>query len=239
MTERRPHREFRELLGAHLIGDLSPQESVALQAHLDGCPACRAELGDLAPVVEDLRLVDVDRLPGPPSPPRDLGERVVAAVRAESELRDRRDARERHRRRLRSIAAPLASAAVAAVLAGTIAYRLAAPPAEPAPTVAIEELEPTVLVSSVRATGPALVVPHTWGVEVSFEGAGFDTGETYRTQFRTEDGRVLPAGEFLGVGSGELTCDMQAAVLRADAVAFEVLDDQGRAVLELALPAQA
>jgi len=234
----RSHREFRELLGARLVGDLSPEEAVALQAHLDGCPACRAELEDLEPVLEDLQLVDVDRLPGPPPPPRDLGDRVLAAVRAEAELRDLDLARERRRRRLRGIAIPLAAAAVAAVLAGTIAYRVALPQETP-PTVAVEELQPTALVDSVRATGPAVVVPHTWGIEVSFEGAGFDAGEVYRTQFRTDDGRVLPGGEFLGVGAGELVCDMQAAVLREHALVFEVLDDQGRAVLELDLPERA
>lgn len=239
MTGDREHRELRELLGAHLIGDLSLQETVALQAHLDGCPSCRAELDELGPVVRDLRLVDVDRLPGPPAPPRELGERVLAAVRAESTFRDRSRAREERRRRLRAVAVPLGSAAVAAVLAGTIAYRVALPEPEPAPSVAIEELQPNALVSSVRATGPAVVVPHTWGVEVSFEGAGFTTGATYRTQFRTDDGRVLPAGEFLGVGAGELTCDMQAAVLREDVVTFEVLDEAGTAVMELDLPSQA
>jgi hypothetical protein len=122
------------------------------------------------------------------------------------------------------------------VLSGTIAYQVARPATEPAPGVAIEELRPSPLVETVRATGPAVVIPHTWGIEVSFEGAGFEAGQTYRTQFRTDDGRVLPAGEFLGVGAGELTCDMQAAVLREHALAFEVLDDQGRAVLELDLP---
>lgn len=223
------------MLGAHVLGGLTPEETVRLEAHLDGCPACRAELVDLEPLAGDLRLVDPARLPGPPPPPRDLGSRVLAAVRQESVLRDARERRASRGRRLRAVAVPVASAAVAAVLAGTIAYRVADPGQAPAPTVAVEQLTVTVLDGAVSAAGPATVVPHTWGVEVTFAASGFEAGRTYRALVRTADGQVAPAGEFLGVGAKELTCDMQAAVLRPDAAQFEVVDDTGAPVLTLPL----
>lgn len=235
MTGEGSHRELREMLGAHVLGGLTPEETVRLQAHLDGCAACRAELVDLQPLAADLRLVDPARLPGPPPPPRDLGSRVLTAVRQESVLRDARERRAARRAGARRVLVPVASAAVAAVLAGTIAYRVASPEEVPAPTVAVEQLTLTVVGGGVTAAGPAVVVPHTWGVEVSFAASGFAAGRTYTALVRTADGQVRPAGEFLGVGAKELECDMQAAVLRPDARQFEVVDDTGAPVLTLPL----
>jgi len=235
VTGESSHRELREMLGAHVLGGLTPEESVRLGAHLDGCPACRAELVDLRPLADDLRLVDPARLPGPPAPPRDLGSRVLTAVREESVLRDARERRAQRGRRVRAVLVPVAAAAVAAVVAGTVAVRVTAPEEAPAPVVAVEQLALTVLDGDVQAAGPAVVVPHTWGVEVTFAASGFEDGRTYRALVRTADGRVQPAGEFLGVGAKELECDMQAAVLRPDARQFEVVDDTGEPVLTLAL----
>ncbi|WP_432496905.1 anti-sigma factor family protein [Kineococcus gypseus] len=245
MSDAGAHRELREMLGLHALGLLPPQDRVRLEAHLDGCAACRAELAELAPLAGDLRLVDPARLPGPPAPPRELGERVLDAVRGESVLREARERREARRSRRRAVLVPLASAAAAAVLAGGATYALARPDAPPVaapapapapPGVVIERLPLTVVAGQLTPAGPAVVVPHTWGVEVTFEAAGFEQGRTYRALVRTVDGTRSPAGEFLGVGARELTCDMQAAVLRADAAAFEVVDDAGRTVLELPLP---
>ena len=211
-----------------------------LRAHLDGCPECRAELAELAPLAQDLRLVDPDRLPGPPAPPRALGEQVLAAVREESVLRTRRERRQARRGRLRAVLAPVAAAVVAASVATGATWQLTRPDAPPQPAVAVERLPLTVadagLGAGVRAEGPAVVVPHTWGVEVTFAATGFADGRPYRALVRTADGAARPAGEFLGVGARELTCDMQAAVLRADATAFEVVDETGATVLVLPLP---
>nr|WP_281373019.1 anti-sigma factor [Kineococcus aurantiacus] len=225
---------MRELLGLHALGLTPPADAARVQAHLDGCADCRAELAELEPLRADLRLVDPDRLPGPSAPPRELGERVLAAVREESVLRDRRERRRARTRRLRSVLVPAAAAVVAAGVATGVTWQVAG--RDPAPVVAVEELPLTVVAAGVRAEAPAVVVPHTWGVEVTFEASGFAAGRTYRAVVRTADGATRPAGEFLGVGAEELTCDMQAAVLRADATGFEVLDEAGATVLTLPLP---
>ena len=244
MTDDATHRELREHLGVHVLGLLPESESVRVRAHLDGCAACRAEVADLQPLAADLRLVDPERLPGPAAPPRALGPRVLAAVQRESVLRDARERREGRRRRARSVLVPLAAAVVAAVAAGAVVHRFEAGQRSPdtvvaaptAPAVRVERLPLTVLDAAVRAADPAVVVPHTWGVEVTFTAAGFQAGRTYRALVRTADGRAQAAGEFLGVGGGELECDMQAAVLRSDARRFEVVDDSGGTVLVLDLP---
>ncbi|ABS01895.1 anti-sigma factor family protein [Kineococcus radiotolerans] len=234
------HRELREQLGFLALGLLPEAEEPRVRAHLDGCPACRAELAELTPLAADLRLVDPARLPGPAAPPRALGEQVLAAVREESVLRTHRERRQVRRSRSRAVLVPVAAAVLAAGVATGTTWQLTRPDAAPAPAVAVERLPLTVVDAGVdagvRAQGPAVVVPHTWGVEVTFAAAGFADGRTYRARVRTADGASRPAGEFLGVGARELTCDMQAAVLRADATAFEVVDEAGATVLVLPLP---
>nr|WP_276610925.1 zf-HC2 domain-containing protein [Kineococcus siccus] len=227
---------MREMLGPLVLGALPAPEEVALRAHLDGCAACRADLEELAPLAGDLLLVDPDRTPGPVAPPRELGVRIAAAVGAESVLRERRDRRETRRGRLRTVLVPVAAAAAAAVVTAIAVLPADPPPA--APSVAFEQL-PLRPVDPAVSADTATVVPHTWGVEVRLVASGFDAGATYRGVVRTRDGRLLPAGEFLGTGAKAVTCNMQAAVLRTDAVDFTVVDAEGRTVLDLALPPKA
>ena len=46
-----------------------------------------------------------------------------------------------------------------------------------------------------------------------------------------DEGREVSAGEFVGVGAAELRCNLNSSVLRADAVAFEVVDADGDLVV--------
>jgi anti-sigma factor RsiW len=45
-------------LGAYVLGALDREERDGLEAHLNGCATCRAELDRLAPLPELLSLVD-------------------------------------------------------------------------------------------------------------------------------------------------------------------------------------
>jgi predicted anti-sigma-YlaC factor YlaD len=77
-------------LGAHLLGALEPAESRRVEAHLDGCADCRAELAELAALPGLLALVDPADLSAPPvTPSPDLFARVSAAVRRPSRVRRR------------------------------------------------------------------------------------------------------------------------------------------------------
>lgn len=70
----RPHDPFDELISASLTGELTDVERATLDAHLDGCAACRATLASYAEgrrIVAGLRHV---------APPRDLGARVRTGV---------------------------------------------------------------------------------------------------------------------------------------------------------------
>lgn len=68
------HERFEELISASLSGDLSDAERAQLDAHLDGCAACRETLASFAEqrrIMSGLRHI---------APPRDLGARVRTGV---------------------------------------------------------------------------------------------------------------------------------------------------------------
>jgi hypothetical protein len=236
------HRQLRELLGAFVLDGLPDDARSTMRAHLDGCATCRAELAEIAPLADDLRTVDPDALSDLPAPPAELGDRIRARIAQERELaqaRDRRDARRAQAQRgaRRLVAAAAAVALVAAALgAGTLLGRSTAPTvtAVPAPSpsavIPIELVAVRSMVEDVQ-TGEAAVIAHTWGVEARFEGSGFEQGRIYRAAFRSTDGRLLPAGEFLGTGEKALKCNMQSALLRSDTTGFVVTDDAGTTVL--------
>ena len=250
MSTPQEHRRLRELLGAYALGALPGQEAAGVRAHLDGCTACRAELAEIAPLAEALRGVDPDALSELPAPPADLGQRIrqrVAEEGAPVRARTRHDqqtgqARRRTRRLVSAAAAVAVLAAVAGV--GTVVGRatapvvVAAPAPAPSPSAAAIPLEqvPVVTAAGVQVNA-ASVIAHTWGLEARFDGTGFAAGEVYRAAFRSADGALLPAGEFLGTGARTLRCSMQSALLRSAAAGFVVMDQDGQTVLSAELPA--
>ena len=64
-------RDFRGALAASALGKIDAAEAIALRAHLDGCPDCRAELRDLAGGRAVLPLADLARVSDAPEPPSD------------------------------------------------------------------------------------------------------------------------------------------------------------------------
>jgi len=121
-------------------------------------------------------------------------------------------------------------AAAAVVVAGAVGFALGTTrdgvPLEP---VAVQALDPDLVAQ-------ANLVPHTWGMEIKLDGAGFDPGAVYRVTVRDEQGREVDAGEFLGTGPNELHCNLNSSVLRDAAAGFTVLDDEGAVVLAAQLP---
>ena len=61
-------RDWRESLGAYALGHLSPEERAVLEAHLDGCPDCRAEADSLAFVARLLPHADPQHFGPAPAP---------------------------------------------------------------------------------------------------------------------------------------------------------------------------
>ncbi|OSY35314.1 MULTISPECIES: anti-sigma factor family protein [Pseudonocardia] len=208
------HRALREALGDYAIGRLPRDETSALQAHLDGCADCRAELAEISSVLPALRRVDPARLDHTPFPPPDLGERIVSAARAEG-------ARPRQRPRWLPVAS---AAAVAILIGGAVGYAAGDYDGIPREPVAVQAMDP-----AVQAT--AVAIPHTWGVEIVLDADGFRAGSTYRVVVEADDGREVGAGEFIGTGENPMICNLNSSVLRSDASGFKVLDAAGATVL--------
>src|SRR5829696_5959058 len=109
-------REWRESLGAYALGHLAEEERARLEAHLEGCPSCRAELEQLTAVVRPMSLADPARFGSAPQLPATLGARVATSIA--------RERLGRRRRRLRigvalgGVAAAVAAALVLMVLPG-------------------------------------------------------------------------------------------------------------------------
>ncbi|TMK75565.1 MAG: hypothetical protein E6G49_01135, partial [Actinobacteria bacterium] len=112
-------RVWRERIGALVLGQLGPEERAATEAHLEGCPDCRAEADALAPMASVLRRADPERLAPTPLPPPELANRITRRIAAE-----RRKAR---RRRVR-VGFGLATAAAAATAAVLLALSLTGSP---------------------------------------------------------------------------------------------------------------
>lgn len=228
------HRRLRELLGSHALGQLDEDLVPALVAHVGGCPECQAELWELRTVGLELSRVDVSAFGAPQEPPAQLRSSVLAAVRAERVLVLRR------RRRSQIVRLSAVAASVAVLLAGVVATdrTLRDPVALPQPTpTATVPMEVVSLVS--RQAGVtvsrSVVIPHSWGIELQMAATGLTDGVLYRGLVVAMDGRLLPAGEFLGVAGKTVKCNLQAAVLRGQAREFEIVDATGKVVLDAQL----
>src|SRR5919198_2968188 len=180
-------RDWRERIGALVLGQLDPDERAATEAHLDGCWKCRAEAEALAPVGTLLGRADPERLTATPAPPAHLGDRIARKIAAE-----RRTAR---RRRVRL---GLGAAAAAAAAAGVIAVILAGSSGTSTPTerVAFRAVPKGVSLE-------AALQPRPWGTDVSVHVRGFRPGTLCKVWLRRPDGTRIPAGSFRYVYDGE------------------------------------
>src|SRR5262245_3597799 len=124
-------RIWRERIGALVLGQLDTDERIATEAHLDGCPDCRAEAEALAPVAAMLSRADAERLTPAPAPPAHLGDRIARRIAAE---------RRAARRRRAWLGLGLGATAAAATAAVLIAVLASGPSSTPAQTVAFNSL---------------------------------------------------------------------------------------------------
>jgi hypothetical protein len=175
-------REWRPLLGAYVLGDLVPAERAGLEAHLEGCPRCRAEAESLGAVAQLLPLADPARFGRPaPQPPPELGQRVAAAIGGEQ-----RAGRRRQRRRF-GLALSGAAAAVAVALA--LFLRPGGGGDFPEQHVKFSSLPAGIKIY-------ATLEPHTYGTEIRMYVKGVRSGTLCRVYLRGPNGEKMPAGTF-------------------------------------------
>lgn len=215
------HRALRELLGAHVLGQLGPAEHRRVQRHLAGCADCRAERAALEPVVTALQQLD-PTLAAADGPPAALEGTVLEAVGT------RRRAAARRSRRRRAAGAALVAAGVAAAFgAGTW---FGGPRGEP-PVIAVD-----LRLDAPGLTGDAGLVRHTWGTELKLAATGLAAGQSYAVTFVRDDGSRVSAGSFLGTGADPVRCSVNAALPVDEARQLLVTDARGALVMDADLP---
>jgi putative zinc finger protein len=176
-------REWRESLGAYALGHLSTDERAGLEAHLEGCAECRAEVESLQEVATLLPHADPARFGPSPLPPKDLGERILATL--DGERREQR----RHQRRLRfgfafgGVATALAVAILALVVFS------GGGSSEPEQHVKFTSLPQGIEIG-------ATLEPHAYGTEIHMYVSGVRSGTLCRVFLRADDGSRYSAGSF-------------------------------------------
>lgn len=215
------HRALRELLGAFVLGRLSSAEIIAVQAHLDGCPDCRAELAEIAPLAAALRDVDPDRVISAAEPPAELGDRILGSVREGNRARRRRTLLQRAGSGL----------VAAAVLVGVFFIGLSRAPVPSTPPV----VPLTVVVNVAGVSADAGLVKHTWGTELKLQASGLTAGGAYTVTFLRADGTSVSGGTFLGTGENPLNCSLNAALPLDETTEVLVNDAAGAVVLDAAI----
>jgi hypothetical protein len=176
-------REWRESLGAYVLGQLAAPERAGLEAHLEGCPNCRAEVQSLGGVAALLPRADPERFGPAPQPPSDLGQRILASFDADLQMTKRR-----RRRRRFSLAF---GGGLAATAAAVLALVILPSGGGGAPQ---QHIEFASLPAGVKID--ATLEPHGYGTEISMYVSGVRSGTLCRVFLTAPDGTRYPAGSF-------------------------------------------
>ena len=174
-------REWRESLGAYALGQLGGEERLQLEAHLEGCPRCRAELEQLTSLSQPMAVADPARFANPaPALPPSLAVKVASAI-----------GRERLRRRRRRTGFGLAFAGAGAAVAAVLAIFAfgGSSPTVPERHVTFNALPKGIQVS-------AKLLPNAFGTEIHMYVKGVSSGTLCRVYLRSRDGTRLSAGSF-------------------------------------------
>jgi anti-sigma factor RsiW len=174
-------REWRDSLGAHALGHLPEEERAGLEAHLEGCPNCRAELEQLTALAGSLSLADPARFDSAPLPPPSLAVRVAAAIGRE---------RLAGRRRRTRLGLAFAGAAAAAI----VAVALIVLPGDGGSTSPERHVTFASLPKGLEIS--AKLIPHSYGTEIHMYVKGVSSGTLCRVYLLSPSGTELSAGSF-------------------------------------------
>jgi Putative zinc-finger len=228
MTPPEEHHRYRDQIGAFVLGKLDGEERTAMQAHLNSCPVCQAEVKELEPVVAALADADPDRIDEEPWPPGDLEELTLAPILGEIQ---------RARRRSRGFRwSALAAAAICVVAIGLAGLAWPLEPALSLESHLQERLSFSGEAPSMEVEGN--LIAHARGTEIRLIVSGMRDGQTHRVTLVSEDGERVNAGTFIGVGEKPLSLHLNAALLREDADELEVRTPGGELVCFDNLPEQ-
>lgn len=174
-------RDWRASLGAYSLGHLSDDERVGLEAHLEGCPDCRAEVESLNDVAKLLAFADPAHFGPAPKPSAELGERIAATIGEE-----RRANRQRRQRRF---GLALGGAVATAVAIFAIAFLPGGSTHPEQQYVKFTSVPPNV-------TMAALLEPHAFGTEIRMYVKGIPSGTLCVVYLNNRNGASISAGTF-------------------------------------------
>jgi len=192
-------RHWKEELGAYALGHLSREDRTRVEAHLEGCAACRAEADSLIGVARQLPHADPAQFGPAPEPPPELGKRIAATIGSERRAQRRR----RQWRFGLGFGGAAAAAAAAAVLA--IFVLGGGEGGEPEQHVAFNTLPKGVKIG-------ATLKPQAFGTEIHMYVKGIRSGTLCRVYMRGPDGRDVSAGTFRYRWGGDSDATLAAAL---------------------------
>ncbi|MEV0664759.1 anti-sigma factor family protein [Actinomadura luteofluorescens] len=237
--------EARTALGSYVLGALDPGERSRLEAHLEGCPACRDELAGMAGLPALLGRVDEAHLERVAGPPPELLDGLLARA---AERRRSRFGRLGRLAGGRAGWAPLAAAACLLLVVGGLFGGLlfpsrtdgagSGPPpppsstSSPAPVVAGERINASDPEGAVK--GYVVLRRKAWGTEVELHLAGVPKGSHCRLLVIARDGRRDALGSWYvpyDEGYGEYRGSTMFP--RGQLFSFEVVGLDGRPLLTI------
>lgn len=191
-------REWRESLGAYVLGQLPDAERSAVAAHLEGCAACCAEAESLASVSRMLPHADPERFGPAPVPPPELGRRIAATIG------DERRAGRRRRRLHFGLGFGGAAAAVAAMVLAIFVLS-SGESRGPEQHVSFRNVPAGVQIA-------ASLEPQAFGTEIHMYVSGIRSGTLCRVYMRGPGGSNISAGTFRYRWGGDASAVLSAAL---------------------------
>lgn len=210
-----------ERLGVFALG-IDDAERAGVERHVAGCADCRAELAELRSLPT---LLDAVRKAGivfgdePVRPPDDLLDRVLVTIAAE---------RVRTRKRRRRVAVFATAALLAGVSAAGVGAVLRAEQS-PDPVPLATARSPYGVSATTSATG------RPWGTEIDMTLRGLPLGSSCRLVARADDGRTETAASWRVTYENSLTVEGMTSIAPDDLTELEVVDDNGRGLLTVAV----
>jgi hypothetical protein len=224
--------------GAYVLGALSPEDRVAFERHLAGCPECAQSVRELAGLPGLLARVPVEIL-DPEKPPTPVPDTLLPAVV--------RRARRAQRRRAWLTGGLVAAAAVAAVTIGAVGVATLGND-DDAPQQALPSAGPTTAPAQIMKpignepiSGWISLTQVGWGTRLdlacSYAAQSDDwsdpTWSTYTMYVHTTDGNVEQVASWKALPGKEMHLAAATASDVADITDVEVRTAAGDTVLEL------
>ncbi|MFI9387167.1 anti-sigma factor family protein [Kutzneria sp. NPDC052558] len=224
----------KALVGAYVLGVLSPEETASTEAHLESCPECRRELEDLRLLHEELGEVPPEAfLDGPPEGGDLLLQRTLREVRGISS-------------RQRMWGGSLAAAGLVAVVALSIGAgvvignqssagnggSVAAPTATPLPSGTKHSANVDPVTGAHLA---ATVIPANGWIKVQVQASDIAPGQRCKLFVTSKSGVQEQFGGWL-VGANAtpgktITLDGTALMSINDVASVSVVNDQGQTLV--------